>query len=131
MEQQPNFRLDNRTAVVTGATRGIGRGVSAMLASAGASVAVAGRDLEALRRLADEINGTGGTAWPVHLDVTDLDGIAAAMEAVVAEADAINAQVAGWAFRIPAFKADAMDQRLADVLREPGSDDAAAGAGAP
>ena len=79
--EQPNFRLDGRSAVVTGATRGIGRGVAAMLAAAGASVAVAGRDLAAAGRLADEILSDGGVAWPVRLDVTDLDGIAQTMAA--------------------------------------------------
>lgn len=41
-----------------------------------------------------------------------------------ADADAINARAAGWAYRIPGFKADAMDVRVADLLREPeaGSD---------
>jgi NAD(P)-dependent dehydrogenase (short-subunit alcohol dehydrogenase family) len=68
--------------VVTGATRGIGRGVAALLARAGASVALAGRDLGAVTELAEEIAAEGGTAWPVRLDVTDLDEIAAAMQSV-------------------------------------------------
>jgi len=80
--EQPNFRLDNRTAVVTGATRGIGRGVAAMLARAGASVAVAGRDIDSVTQLAAEITADGGVAWPVRLDVTDLDEITRAMAAV-------------------------------------------------
>jgi NAD(P)-dependent dehydrogenase (short-subunit alcohol dehydrogenase family) len=80
--EQPNFRLDDKTAVVTGATRGIGRGLAAMLAATGASVAVAGRDLDAVSELAEEIIAAGGEAWPVRLDVTDLDGIAVAMTAV-------------------------------------------------
>ena len=68
--------------MVTGATRGIGRGVAALLARAGASVALAGRDLGAVTELAEEIAAEGGTAWPVRLDVTDLDEITAAMQSV-------------------------------------------------
>ena len=80
---QPSFRLDGKVAVVTGATRGIGRGLAAMLSEAGASVAVAGRDLGERNRLADEISAAGGTAWPVRMDVTDLGEIAAAMNGVL------------------------------------------------
>jgi 2-deoxy-D-gluconate 3-dehydrogenase len=63
---------------VTGAGRGIGRGLAMSLAAAGASVAVAGRDLDALSELATEIAADGATAWPVHLDVTDIVDIDAA-----------------------------------------------------
>ena len=68
-------------AVVTGAGRGIGRGVALLLARAGASVVVTGRDLVALETLAAEISEDGGVAWPQHLDVTDLESINSAMEA--------------------------------------------------
>jgi hypothetical protein len=43
-----DFGLEGKTAVVTGATRGIGRGLAVRLADAGAQVAVAGRDRDAL-----------------------------------------------------------------------------------
>ena len=56
---------------------------------------------------------------PAVEPAADADLIAEAMAEVVAEADALNARANGWAYRIPAFKADAMDQRLVDLLREP------------
>ncbi len=73
------FRLDGQVAVVTGAGRGIGRGVAVLLARAGASVVVAGRDLGVLQTLVAEITGEGGVAWPQYLDVTDLENIGSAM----------------------------------------------------
>lgn len=78
----PDFRLDGQVAVVTGAGRGIGRGVALLLARAGASVAVAGRDLGVLETLVTEIADEGGIAWPQYLDVTDTESIARAMNAV-------------------------------------------------
>jgi 2-deoxy-D-gluconate 3-dehydrogenase len=80
--ETPDYRLDGRIAVVTGATRGIGRGVAMLMARSGAAVAVAGRDIDVLDQLADEIVEEGGRAWPVFLDVTDTAGIPIAMTAV-------------------------------------------------
>ena len=80
----PSFRLDDQIALVTGASRGIGRGLAKALAAAGATVAVAARDLEALQQLAAEIAAAGGEALPVRLDVRDLDQINGAVDQLVA-----------------------------------------------
>ncbi|MBT8241564.1 MAG: SDR family oxidoreductase, partial [Acidimicrobiia bacterium] len=77
----PDFGLQGQVAVVTGAGRGIGRGVALLLARTGASVVVAGRDLAALQTLVAEIAEEGGVAWPQYLDVTDLESISSAMDA--------------------------------------------------
>ena len=78
----PDFRLDDRVAVVTGAGRGIGRGLALALAGAGAAVAAVGRDRAALDTLVHEIENHGGRALPVLLDVRDTDAIGPAMEKV-------------------------------------------------
>jgi NADP-dependent 3-hydroxy acid dehydrogenase YdfG len=65
------------SAVVTGASTGIGRATARRLAEAGYRVVVAARRLELLRALADEIGGTA-----VHLDVTDAKSVAALAEQV-------------------------------------------------
>jgi NAD(P)-dependent dehydrogenase (short-subunit alcohol dehydrogenase family) len=60
------FRLDGRVAVVTGASRGIGREVALGLASAGADVVLASRKLPDLERVATEIRALGRRALAVQ-----------------------------------------------------------------
>jgi NAD(P)-dependent dehydrogenase (short-subunit alcohol dehydrogenase family) len=78
----PDFRLDDQVALVTGASRGIGRDLAKALASAGARVAVAARDLSSLEQLVSEIEDEGGSALAVELDVRDVGQIGSAFEKV-------------------------------------------------
>ena len=78
----PNFRLDDKVAVVTGASKGIGYGLAGALADAGAKVALAARSADGLNQLADEIRAEGGQALAVPLDVTDVAQINDAMRKV-------------------------------------------------
>ena len=70
------YGLQGRAALVTGATRGIGRAVAGQLAAAGALVCVTARDAGEVRRTAEELGGlglAGSVADPEHLaEVTDL-----------------------------------------------------------
>lgn len=63
-------RLDNRTAIVTGGGRGIGRGISLVLAREGASVVIADIDLENANHTAAEIRELGAKAHVTRVDVT-------------------------------------------------------------
>jgi len=63
--------LEGRRAVVTGASRGIGAEIARAMARAGAAVALAARDAQALARVAEEIAAEGGRAATVPTDVAD------------------------------------------------------------
>jgi len=79
----PRFDLEKRTALITGASRGIGRDTARALANAGASVAVAARDRRGLESLAAEIAAAGGEAYAIELDLLDLDSIERAVASAV------------------------------------------------
>src|SRR5579872_4892942 len=66
-----DFTLDQRVALVTGASRGLGRHFAGVLARAGAAVALAARDEQRLAEAAREIERAGGRAMALPLDVTD------------------------------------------------------------
>ncbi len=73
------FDIAGRTALVTGASSGLGRHFALVLARAGAKVAIAARRAERLDRLKQEIERFDGRALPLHLDVLDPDSIANAL----------------------------------------------------
>jgi NAD(P)-dependent dehydrogenase (short-subunit alcohol dehydrogenase family) len=75
--------LTGKTALVTGASRGLGEGFARVLASAGADVAVTSRNVEALAKIQREIEAIGRKAVPVALDVRSDQSITSA----VAEAE--------------------------------------------
>jgi NAD(P)-dependent dehydrogenase (short-subunit alcohol dehydrogenase family) len=67
----PTFRLDDRTALVTGAGRGLGVGMAHGLAQAGARVVLVARTAGEIERVAAEITASGGEARTLVLDVTN------------------------------------------------------------
>ncbi|MDY0746700.1 SDR family oxidoreductase [Paucibacter sp. R3-3] len=71
--------LEGRVALVTGASSGLGAQFAKTLARAGACVVLAGRRVERLKTLRNEIEAQGSSAHVVELDVTDLDSIKAAV----------------------------------------------------
>jgi NAD(P)-dependent dehydrogenase (short-subunit alcohol dehydrogenase family) len=71
--------LDGRIALVTGASRGIGRGIARRLAADGADLAVTARDPSSLRDTLAEVVAAGRRGLAVGLDVTSVDSIRAAV----------------------------------------------------
>ena len=76
------MQLEGKTALVTGASSGLGRHFARLLAREGARVVVAARRVDALTALSDEIGRQGGTCIPVAMDVTDPDSVAAAFQQI-------------------------------------------------
>ena len=67
----PSFRLDGKSALITGAGRGIGLAAAAALAEAGASVTLVARSSGELASATDAIISAGGSSHHIALDVTD------------------------------------------------------------
>jgi NAD(P)-dependent dehydrogenase (short-subunit alcohol dehydrogenase family) len=65
------FRLDSKTAIVTGGGRGLGRWMAEALADAGANVVLCSRKLEACEAVKDRIEAAGGRALALACDVTN------------------------------------------------------------
>jgi NAD(P)-dependent dehydrogenase (short-subunit alcohol dehydrogenase family) len=84
------FDLSGRTALVTGAARGLGRAIALALADAGADLALGLRDVSRDEGLADEIRSLGRRAIPLQMDVGRLDQIEAAVAATVEELGALD-----------------------------------------
>ncbi len=82
--------LSGRTALVTGASSGLGRHFAGTLARAGASVVVAARRMSSLEEVSDEIARAGGTAFAAALDVTDAASIRKAMAETLARAGRLD-----------------------------------------
>ena len=81
--QLPRFDLTGQVALVTGASRGIGRAIAIALAGAGADVAVGLRDPSQPTDVCEQVEALGRLAFPVAMDVRRLPEIAAAVGSVV------------------------------------------------
>jgi|SRR5579864_2748502 len=80
MNDFPRFDLQGKTALVTGAARGLGRAISLALANAGADVALGLRDVKTGGELSREIEKLGRKALPLQMDMSKMDQISAAIK---------------------------------------------------
>lgn len=75
--------LDGKVAIVTGASKGLGRGEALALAKEGAKVAVLARGFEGCAAVAKEIAAVGGEALPLQCDVRYVDQVNRTVQAVI------------------------------------------------
>ena len=89
-----HFDLTGKTALVTGASSGLGREFAFILAAAGAQVALAARRQDRLDALAAEIAAKGGRAHSVVMDVTDAASVMAGFRAAEAALGPVTIAIA-------------------------------------
>ena len=83
-------QLDNRLALVTGASKGIGAATARALAAAGAHVVLTGRDVRALEAVEDSIHEAGGASTIAPVDLGESDGIARLASALASRWDKLD-----------------------------------------
>ena len=105
--------LEGQTAIVTGSSGGIGRGIAAHFADQGANVVITSRTAADAEEVAEDIEDEGGSAIGLAADVTDEDTIAALVETTVEAFGALDIMVnnAGVTVTGPAEEFDVDDWR--------------------
>lgn len=114
--------LRGRTACVTGATRGIGKGISVALGEAGATVFLTGRRADALAKTAELVTRAGGEAIPVVCDHSDDAQVARAFDEISAKTGGSLDVLVNNAFQDPALldtQTDALLSRGAKFFELP------------
>lgn len=110
--------VENRTAIVTGSSRGIGKQVAETLAADGANVVVCSRSVEDSEEVAEGIEADGGSALAVEVDVSQKESVERLVERTVEEFGRIDVLVnnAGINIRGPAEEITPEDwQQVLDV----------------
>jgi NAD(P)-dependent dehydrogenase (short-subunit alcohol dehydrogenase family) len=113
----PRLPLQDKAALISGASRGIGEAIAHAFVANGARVMLASRDADQLRRVAAEIDPSGERAKIVVMDVTDAASIEAAVAATVTAFGRLDAAVNNAGLQIPRSPlADVVDDDFDRVL---------------
>jgi gluconate 5-dehydrogenase len=108
------FSLEGKTALVTGASRGLGLAIARALAAAGAQVILNGRSEETLATQVSAIRAAGGSAEALAFDVTDGGEVARAFAQIEAQFRHLDVLInnVGWRDRRTLFEFDLADMRV-------------------
>jgi NAD(P)-dependent dehydrogenase (short-subunit alcohol dehydrogenase family) len=112
LQKTPGFRLDGKSALVTGAGRGIGMAAAIALAQAGAKVTLVSRTEQEIAAVSEQINQEGGSSDYATLDVTD----SAWVSAVVHDRGPFNILVNSAGMNRPMNLVDVKDSDLDDIM---------------
>jgi NAD(P)-dependent dehydrogenase (short-subunit alcohol dehydrogenase family) len=111
-----SFSLAGMTALVTGASSGLGQHFARVLSGAGAGVVLAARRLDRLQQLEAEIRANGGKAWAVALDVSDPASVVRAFDAAAAAAGPLTILVNNAGVPSGSFFVKTSEQEWRDVM---------------
>ncbi len=107
-------RFSGKRALVTGASKGIGRATALRLASEGASVALVARHVETLQEVADEISSSGAVCLVLAADCSLEDQIGPAIERIGAEWGGLDVVVSNAGIEIPEGSVHELDTNVWD-----------------
>lgn len=118
----PTFDLTGRVAIVTGASKGMGRAIAAILAQAGARVVVSSRTQADVDKVAAEISPEKGQAIGIAADISDVASIQNLVETTKAKVGVPEIVVANAAGEVPVgpmekLDLDALDRIMAVNVR--------------
>ena len=120
----PSFRLDGKVALITGASKGLGRAMALGYAASGASVVVSSRKADACEAVAEEVRSLGGTALVVPCHVGDWEQCRVLVERSVEEMGRLdvvvnNAGIAPVPPSLAGVTEELVDKTLAVDLKGP------------
>ncbi|MFC1798313.1 SDR family NAD(P)-dependent oxidoreductase [Thermodesulfobacteriota bacterium] len=113
---KPQFSLEGKTALITGASGGIGKAVCALMGAAGAQLFLNGTRQDKLQQLAGELGGKGISSSYKALDITQPGAPAELVESVVSEMGVIDILVNSAGINRPQKAEDVSEQNWDDVM---------------
>ena len=113
---KPEFSLEGKTALVTGATGGIGKAVCELMGAAGAKLFLNGTREDRLQQLAEDLDSKGVKTAYRALDITQPDAPAELVQSMVAEMGAVDILVNSAGINRPQKAEDVSEQNWDDMM---------------
>jgi 3-oxoacyl-[acyl-carrier protein] reductase len=114
--RDPPMNLEGQIALVTGASRGIGKAIAMALSAQGARVYLCSRNMEALEAVAQEIRGRDGQAAAVRMDIRDSKDVSRAVKEILGETSRVDILVNNAGLRNDKLLVRTGDEEWREVL---------------